>query len=354
MTTSAIDGRRWVTAWQSPPTDAATPGDASLTPLLAGPFGQVQSFRAVLSPLGAGHQIRIHLSNRFGAAPVTLTSVSVAQRLRGPVIDPATNVPVLFSGGPTVTIGAGLDVFSDGVDFSVAPFDDIAVTVDVAEPGNIPTHHFTARQTSYATVPGVRPGVDAAAFTQTTTLRPYVIGLDVLSDEASAVVTLGDSITDGFQGAASLLPQDTSTIDLNQRYPDYLKRRIDAAGLPFFVANAGISGNRVCTDGDVPALGPAAGRRLDTDVLAQCAVGTVIWLEGINDIGLTHGLTVDDLAAGYTSVIGRLHDRGLTVLQGTLTPSGGQLAAQLRCPRSRSAPRGEPLDSYPEPRGRRR
>lgn len=311
-----------MTAWQAPPTDAATPGDASLTPLLAGPFGQVQSFRAVLSPLGSGHTIRIHLSNRYGPAPVTFTAVSVAQRLRGPVIDPATSVPVLFDGLPTVTIGAGRDAVSDGVGFSVAAFDDVAVTLDVAEPGSIPTHHFTARQTSYATLPGVRSGGDAAAFTQTTTLRPYVVGLDVLSDEASAVVAFGDSITDGFQGPASLLPQDTATIDLNQRYPDYLKRRIDAAGLPFFVSNAGISGNRVCADGDVPALGPAAGKRIDTDVLAHSGVGTVIWLEGVNDVGLTHGLTVDDLAQGYTAVIGKLHDRGIRVLQGTLTPSG--------------------------------
>lgn len=196
-----------MTAWQAPPTDAATPGDASLTPLLAGPFGQVQSFRAVLSPLGSGHTIRIHLSNRYGPAPVTFTAVSVAQRLRGPVIDPATSVPVLFDGLPTVTIGAGRDAVSDGVGFSVAAFDDVAVTLDVAEPGSIPTHHFTARQTSYATLPGVRSGGDAAAFTQTTTLRPYVVGLDVLSDEASAVVAFGDSITDGFQGPASLLPK---------------------------------------------------------------------------------------------------------------------------------------------------
>jgi lysophospholipase L1-like esterase len=322
-TTNDDDGLRWVTAWQSPPTDAATPGDASLTPLLAGPFGQTQSFRVVLSPLGEGHTIRIHLSNRYGAAPVIFAAVSVAHRLRGAVIDPATNVPVLFDGSSTVTVGAGRDVVSDAVGFTVAPFDDLAVTVDVAEPGNIPTHHFTARQTSYATLPGVRTGTDAAAFTQTTTLRPYVVGLDVVSDDASAVVTFGDSITDGFQGPASLLPQDTATIDLNQRYPDYLKRRIDAAGLPFFVSNAGISGNRVCSDGDVPALGPAAGKRVDTDVLAQCGVGTVIWMEGINDIGLTSRLTVDRLAEGYTATIGKLHQRGLTVLHGTLTPSGG-------------------------------
>jgi hypothetical protein len=29
---------RWVTAWQVPPTDAVTRGDAGLTALVAGPF----------------------------------------------------------------------------------------------------------------------------------------------------------------------------------------------------------------------------------------------------------------------------------------------------------------------------
>jgi lysophospholipase L1-like esterase len=86
--------------------------------------------------------------------------------------------------------------------------------------------------------------------------------------------------------------------------------------------NAGISGNRVRENGDVPALGSAAITRVNPDVLAQSGVSTVIWLEGINDIGMTPGLTAEQLVQSYVEVISRMHAGGLRVLQGTLTPSG--------------------------------
>jgi lysophospholipase L1-like esterase len=284
-----------------------------------------QTFRVIASPLGGGTMARIHLSNRFGSSPVVFTKVVMAKRIQGARIDPATSVGVTFGGQLNVTIAAGQDVISDAVAFSFAPFDDVAVSIAVDEPGMIPTHHYTARQTSYATLPDGgdhAEDADASAFTQSTTLRPFLVGIDVQTDTASAVVTFGDSITDGFQGPPNLVPQNTATIDRNERYPDFLKRRIDAAGLPFFVSNAGISGNRVREDGLTPRMGPAAITRVDPDVLAQAGVGTVIWLEGINDIGQAEGLKAEQLQASYIDVIARMHAAGLRVLQGTLTPSG--------------------------------
>lgn len=56
--------------------------------------------------------------------------------------------------------------------------------------------------------------------------------------------------------------------------------------------------------------------------LQQAGVGTVIWLEGANDIGQTVGLTAAQLEESYAEVIGRMQGAGLRVLQGTLTPMG--------------------------------
>ena len=69
--------------------------------------------------------------------------------------------------------------------------------------------------------------------------------------------------------------------------------------------------------------GPAAIRRLDTDVLSQAGVTAVILLEGINDLLEAPNATVEELLGGYRQLIDRMHSRGLRVLQGTLTPVGG-------------------------------
>ena len=318
----------WVTAWSSPPTDGIAPVDASLAPFVT---GQMQTYRTILSPTGSGSTIRVRLSNRFGIAPVTFGAVSIAHRVSGANIDAASSVAVRFGGAASITVPAGQDATSDAVTFSFAAFDDVAVSIYAINAGLTTTHHHVARQRSFATLPlGGDRTADAsgASFVQSTTLRPFVIGLDALVPErTTAIVTLGDSLTDGFQGGPGGLPQDTATIDLNQRYPDHLRRRLIAAGRPVFVANAGISGNQVLEDptlpDGLPTYGPSVLSRLDADVLAQSGVNDVLFWEGINDIGQSPSTTVAALTAGYTQVIARLHARGLRVIQGTLTPLGG-------------------------------
>jgi hypothetical protein len=58
----------------------------------------------------------------------------------------------------------------------------------------------------------------------------------------------------------------------------------------------------------------------------------VIWLEGINDIGQTPTPTVAQLINGYKQGIARLHNAGLRVLMGTLTPAGGNLQGNYGTP----------------------
>jgi len=316
-------GEHWVSVWQAPPTDAAIPVDASLHLLVAGPS---QTFRLVFSPLGGGSRVRVHLSNRFGSAPVVFDAVRIAHSTSGADIDPATSVPVLFDGNKRVTIAAGQDVVSDPLAFRFSSFDDLAVTIAASDPGTIPTQHHTARQHSYVSPPGSGDHSDDASgamFVQSITMRPFVVGLDTLAPSStSAVVTFGDSLTDGYQGSATLLPEDIDSIDRNQRYPDFLRRRFEQAGRPVFVSNAGVSGNRVLEDGLIPSFGPKALTRLDADVLAQSGVTDVILWEGINDIGQTPDLTVEQLTDAYAEIIARLQAAGLRVIQGTLTPAG--------------------------------
>jgi lysophospholipase L1-like esterase len=138
----------------------------------------------------------------------------------------------------------------------------------------------------------VQPGEDVVSDPVPLSAAPtqawwFLNGIDVVAPEhVGAAVTLGDSITDGFQ----MLENGSylATLHKNERYPDYLTRRIIKTGLPLSVLNAGISGNRVLSDGDGEGLllgyGPSAVNRLNADVIGQAGVTDVILMEGTNDI----------------------------------------------------------------------
>jgi lysophospholipase L1-like esterase len=88
------------------------------------------------------------------------------------------------------------------------------------------------------------------------------------------VVVIGDSITDGA----------TASLDQDQRWTDHLAARLAPRGVA--VVNAGISGNRLLSDG----MGESVLARLRRDALDQPGVASVIVLIGINDISWPGGL----------------------------------------------------------------
>src|SRR4051794_40731338 len=241
---------QWVAAWAGVPTDASRIAglddvyDASNN---YKPRVNNSTVRAILTPTLGGSSVRVRLSNRFGAQPVTFARTTMAKQASGAAIAGAV-VPVTFGGASSVTAAAGQDVLSDPVAFSFAAFETLAVSMYVAADAGMPSEHYLARQTSYTTPTGAGDhSADAAgaAFSQRTTTRPFVSGLEVMAP-AAAVVALGDSLTDGYQPIISAgAPEATEGLDANGRWTDVLGRRLRGAGLPLSVANAGISGNRV-------------------------------------------------------------------------------------------------------------
>jgi lysophospholipase L1-like esterase len=128
---------------------------------------------------------------------------------------------------------------------------------------------------------------------------------------AGAVAALGDSITDGWQ----------STTGLDRRWPDYLARRLRASPTTSVegVANAGIAGNKVLTDGP----GQSALNRLSRDVLSLPGLRTVFLFQGVNDIKAEPGATADELIDGYRTLAERVHAAGKCVVAATIAPYKG-------------------------------
>jgi lysophospholipase L1-like esterase len=140
-------------------------------------------------------------------------------------------------------------------------------------------------------------------------------------------VAFGDSITDGFVASTPLsLPVSLAIADKNGRYPDDLQRRVDAAGVPLSVVNAGISSNRLVTDGEPLLLGLSGVQRFEEDALDVPGVKGVIVLEGINDLGIPPATTTpSQLIAGYEELIAMAHARGVKIWLGTLTPASNAI-----------------------------
>ncbi len=302
----------WVAAWTADPSGRLGNGFTA------------QTLRVVLSPHLGGAEVRVHLSNRFGAGPVTFARASVGLRRAGAAAVPGSIRSLTFHGRPGVTVAAGSEVVSDPSSLTVAPFEDLAVSVYV--PASAPaTGHLIARERSYATAPGggdhTADPADAAFVSATTTVE-YVDAVDVLApSDIGAAVAYGDSITDGYQTSPSG-GQDLGAIDTGQRYPDFLARRLAAqpGGPHLSVVNAGISGNQLLQDGLQNQVGPSGLARLTTDALGVSGVADVILLEGINDIN--GGASVDQVEAALGQIVARLHDGGVRVLLGTITPMG--------------------------------
>lgn len=286
-----------------------------------------QTLRQIVHVSIGGSQLRIVLTNAFGTAPLRIGAAHVALRRRDAEVEPQSVSALTFGGARTTTIAAGALVLSDPVSLSVPDFADLAI--DLFLPDNTAamkppfTLHQASWQTNYVSTPGNFSGVDKLPVATTTAYRRadglpsassfFLARVEVTAPEGvGAVVALGDSITDGTY----------SGIDANNRWPDYLARRLLGAGVRMGVLNAGIGGNRLLEDGN----GPNALARFDRDVLAQTGVTHVIVLEGINDIGQARSNpspSADDLIAAHRQLITRVHARGLKVYGATLTPFEG-------------------------------
>ncbi|MGC4044345.1 MAG: SGNH/GDSL hydrolase family protein [Armatimonas sp.] len=292
----------WVGTWMTAPqlTDPAN---------LPPPPGFVnQTVRQLVRVSLGGQRLRVRLTHTHGTTPVTFTGVHIALGLPGGKIVPGSSRALLFHGEPEVTIPAGNLIVSDPLDFPLTPFSDLAITFHVNTSTTAITGHPGSRCTSY-----FQTGRSLAApeFPSPVPVDHwyFLAGVEVVAENATAVVALGDSITDG---------RGTPT-NGNGRWTDYLARRLQAYPKTRHVAvlNAGIGGNCVIQGG----LGPSALARLDRDVLAQPGARYLILFEGINDLG-TKSADAEALIAAYQQILARVRARNFTVYGATILPCG--------------------------------
>jgi lysophospholipase L1-like esterase len=318
----------WVATWAASPQAGrgggpprqigATGATAAPAPPLPAPAGfNDQTVRMVVRTSVGGRRARVQLSNSYGTTPLKIGAVHIALPDKESAIVPASDKALTFSGKTSFTIPPGADVISDPVDLDVPKLGNLTISVYV--PGEVaaPTSHQTGLHTTYISKAGDFTGAPSIADATKTTAWYLISGVEVMAPaNTGVIVAFGDSITDGA----------TSTPDTDSSWPSQLAQRLLAnkATANVAIVNEGISGNRVLSDGP----GVSALARLDRDVLAQPGVQWVVFMEGINDVGLfaraaKDPVTADDLIAAHRQIIERAHMRGIKVIGATLTPFAG-------------------------------
>jgi lysophospholipase L1-like esterase len=328
------DGLHWVSAWgaaqqlsvetrpdwvEPPPPELRTgPQPPSPIPPYPEAFAD-ETLRMVVRTSLGGNRLRLTFSNALGMSPVRIGAVHVALHERDSAIVGESDRSVTFGGQTSFAIQPGALVVSDPVEFAIPALAEIAVSVYLPEHTDGVTTHELGLNTTYVARGNT---ASAASLPDATTNRTYfwLAGIDVLApSNAGAIVTFGDSITDGF----------SSTANAHQAWPDLLAARLNAqaAKSPWGVVNVGISGNRVRRE----LVGASGLARFDRDVLSRAGVKWLVLFEGINDITFSalprvpanQRTTAQELIEALSQLVDRAHAHGVKVMGGTLMPMGG-------------------------------
>jgi len=278
-----------------------------------------QTVRQRVRPRRGGRAARLALSNEYGRDPLVIDAVLVGNG------DLTSTRPALYRGAGKWEIPAGATAISDPIPLPMtmraaaadgtAADGELVVDCFVSGTAEAATFLHSAQQTGEV-APGDQLGRPRLADSERFTALYWIAR--VLTDQPASgpvVVTLGDSITRG----------DGTTIDVDQRYPDHLQRRLLAAGIgDAVVLNAGIGGNRLLR----PLVGPSMTDRFDRDVLGVAEATHVLILAGTNDIALPSMLggkrpAAGDIVDGLRGLARRAERGGVRPVLGTITPFGG-------------------------------
>lgn len=315
----------WITSWSAAPVRPMN----NLGPAMAAPSFKNQTLVQTLRISARGKALRVRLTNLYGQKALEIGGARIALLDENGKEVAGSARTLSFAGKQATAIAPGAPLLSDIV---ALPTHDLArLSLEIYVPGETGpcTCHNTGMDKMLVSPEGNHLG---KAFTPVQTLqtRPFLAGIEVDAIKgAGTIAMMADSITDGVG----------STAGANRRWPDYLAARLSAASPgQWGVANQGISGNRVLSDG----MGVSALARLDRDILALPGIRTLIVFEGVNDLGIAYGaaqraaatgqpnilndgtiVTAETMIAGYRQIVERARARGVKVIGATIAPFKG-------------------------------
>ncbi|KAK4445730.1 SGNH hydrolase-type esterase domain-containing protein, partial [Podospora aff. communis PSN243] len=316
LTPRQAEDNHWVATWTSMP-QLVESNNMPPSPFSSGGVFRDATLRQTLHMSIGAPRIRIQISNTFGGSDLPITAASIALPAGGKAgvagIDASTLKALTFNNGQeSVRIPRGQVVYTDPIDFKISPQSNIAVSLysQAGQSGSSITGHPGSRTTSWMQA-GNR--VKEATMAGSSTKHWYFVSAVEawVPKNHSALVILGDSITDG-RG---------STDDGNNRWPDLLIARMQKNGINHIgVCNQAAGGNTVLSGG----LGPPLMQRYKRDALQTAGVKYVMLFIGVNDIGNSGGGVASQLQNAFRTVVADCKAAGLKTIGATVTAFGGQ------------------------------
>lgn len=281
-----------------------------------------QTVRQTIVTYAKGDQLRLRISNAFGAGPLHIGAASIALSGKGSAIVAGTPTSITFGGSASIIVPPGATILTDPISFHIAPNERLAASLFFPEKTPISTAYCGLSVENYISVPGNHVNDTTFPVSQNTQAHPFLIGFDVLTKtRRPVIVALGDSITNGH--------------DIDTSWPSRLAAKLlNASGLPASVINGGIPGNMLRSDAENPNILA----RFDRDVLSISGVTHIISSVGLNDIGRPNspGLgrkswrgtqyPAREMIAAYRQLITRAHHHSLKIYGCTITPFGGSFS----------------------------
>lgn len=314
-TSPVMAAENWVTSWMASP--QPTWGNELPLPTRIPEALTDSTIHQKVRISSGGSRVRVVVSNEYGRQPLVIGAARVAVVEGIDQIRSGTEHPLTFSDQEQATIAPGETQVSDPIELAVPALGELAISLYLPQHTPLTTFHWDGKQTAFITQGN---HVDAQRLEGSEHVEARLFLSDILVDAAvdtQALVVLGDSITDS----------NGSTLDSNQRWPDFLSQRLTTHKLA--VLNAGISGARLLEDG----MGVSAMARFERDVLSKPGVKTVILMLGINDISWPGSSfapnmpepAIEQLIAGYRQLIDQARLHKIRMIGTTLMPVEGAL-----------------------------
>ncbi len=178
-----------------------------------------QTVREIVHVSIGGSSVRVRLSNANNRQLVNIGAAHLGLRAKDSAEADQSDRQLTFGGRTNVLLPADGVVISDPVSLPLPPGSDLAISLYIPGEAMAGGIHYGALQTSYIGSGDMtsRPEIaDAQALNSWV----FLAGVDVMAPAAAAaVVTFGDSITDGTR----------STPNTNRRWPNVLDARLRGA-----------------------------------------------------------------------------------------------------------------------------
>jgi hypothetical protein len=297
----------WVTAWGQAMNNSKQSA--------SNPASSEQTFRTIVKPtVGSRGTARIHLSNLYGTAPVTIGSMHVG--IAGNAASVASgDVPVSFGGKPSITLAAGATAYSDPVALAFSYGAKLAVTTYVSGSwSSLPVHQNASIVTEYETPAGAgnrTADLAGTTFTQSTSTVFLIDRLDLYGNYTGTVAIAGSSTSGGFGSDINGFDDmvDAAADDLHKAGRDDL-----ALANMAVIPDSLLAKNDL--NGDLSVL-----ERLQSDFLSLPTLRTIVQNTADIDLKALNCGPATDVIAGDQQLIAAAHAANVRVLLAVVAPS---------------------------------